>query len=85
MVLGVSFPCVSDRHARLCIDPIFGPTAADVYRSSTADADDATKAWVVNFYGGAGFVDRNTTPFHVRAVRGAPRGIQQGRVQQPYR
>jgi hypothetical protein len=35
-----------------CIDPIFGPTVAGLYWSSSSAADDPRFAWLVNFDGG---------------------------------
>lgn len=53
-----------------CIDPIFGPTAASDYWSSTTDANNPFSAWFVNFLNGAvNNFDKRFNP-HVRAVRG---------------
>lgn len=53
-----------------CIDPVFGPTAATFYWSSTSFANDPFGAWLVSFFGGfVGFGVKSFT-FHVRAVRG---------------
>ncbi len=52
------------------IDPIFGPTVASFYWSSTSNADDPSNAGTVNF--GLGFIfpiDKSNLLF-VRAVRG---------------
>lgn len=55
-----------------CIDPIFGPTAAFHYWSSTTHAADANSAWFVFF--GNGDVGNNVKNdiLFVRAVRGGP-------------
>ena len=54
-----------------CIDPIFGPTAADDYWSSTSRAIGPGNVWVVNFDDGFVFTDQKTQVFdRVRAVRG---------------
>ena len=54
-----------------CIDPIFGPTPADNYWSSTTDSANPSFAWLVNFFNGlvnAGVIKTNHE--FVRAVRG---------------
>ena len=54
-----------------CIDPIFGPTVASYYWSSTTQATFPNDAWVVYFSSGfAGFWDNKVTYDYVRAVRG---------------
>jgi len=53
-----------------CIDPIFGPTAASLYWSSTEVG--ANGAWGVGFDGGDVVIDFKTSGFYVRAVRGGP-------------
>lgn len=53
-----------------CIDPIFGPTAAAFYWSSTTLAIDPSRAWFVNFNGGFVGNTAQFNPLHVRAVRG---------------
>jgi len=59
------FPCGTSP----CIDPIFGPTAASFYWSSTSDANDPDFAWSVSFVdGGVGTGGKGG--FHTRAVRG---------------
>lgn len=58
------------------IDPIFGPTAAFLYWSSTTDANAFNFAWAVGFRRGGGgvgsFVKCCGGLLHVRAVRGGP-------------
>jgi hypothetical protein len=54
------------------IDPIFGPTAASIYWSSTTIAVDTSTAWSVDFFNGflssATRAQASVSP--VRAVRG---------------
>jgi hypothetical protein len=67
-ILLAPFPCVMSP----CIDPIFGPTAAAFYRSSTASAFDGSDVWFVDFTDGA--LNHNTfgnSLAHARAVRNA--------------
>ncbi len=53
-----------------CIAPIFGPTAASIYRSATTGAGTPDSAWVVNFFnGGVRSFNKGGSFFHVRAVR----------------
>ena len=52
------------------IDPIFAPTAASFYWSSTSIATNPDDAWLVNFGGGNVFVDNKGSVIRVRAVRG---------------
>ena len=54
-----------------CIDPIFGPTAARGYHSTTSVTGRPAESWSVLFFGGL-LVDSdiNDNPGHVRAVRG---------------
>jgi hypothetical protein len=61
-------PCGSG----LCIDPIFGPTKAWFYWSSTTFASDQFDAWTVGFHGGEVTTADKTGPVAVaaRAVRG---------------
>jgi hypothetical protein len=56
----------------VCIDPIFGPTAAAFHWSSTTDTDNLSDAWGV-FFGDGVVIDNtktNATTNHARAVRG---------------
>ena len=63
--------CGSDPlHPTPCIDPVFGPTAAAVYWSSTTRAGSPGKAWFINFNGGKFVNDLKLNAFSVRAVRG---------------
>ncbi|MGH8470818.1 MAG: DUF1566 domain-containing protein [Gammaproteobacteria bacterium] len=52
------------------IDPIFGPTAASFYWSSTTFAFFPALAWIVTFSGGSVFNRNKDNTLHVRAVRG---------------
>ena len=52
-----------------CIDPIFGPTAASVYWSSSTLANVPAGAWAVSFVSGLD-VDVKSSRLFVRAVRG---------------
>jgi hypothetical protein len=53
-----------------CVDPIFGPTAASFYWSSTTNAGNPGLAWLVDFgFGAVGSVSKNGVG-HVRGVRG---------------
>ena len=52
------------------IDPIFGPTAASDYWSSTTFAGNPSFAWNVFFDFGSVFAFGKSGAFHVRAVRG---------------
>jgi hypothetical protein len=51
-----------------CIDPIFGPTQASFYWSSTEISEFFT--WDVSFFDGFAVSDIKFVNFHVRAVRG---------------
>jgi len=53
-----------------CIDPIFGPTRADLYWSSTSVAIAPSLAWHVHFNFGRARYDDKWHGFWVRAVRG---------------
>lgn len=65
-ILLAPFPCGTSP----CIDPVFGPTAANLYWSSTTHAGDPNLAWFVAFgNGGVGLADKNGFA-RVRAVRG---------------
>lgn len=56
-----------------CIDPIFGPTAADPYWSATTDAEFPDAAWDVEFDGeGVGTDGSKNNILYVRAVRTLP-------------
>jgi hypothetical protein len=66
-ILLAPFPCGTSP----CIDPIFGPTAADTYWSSTSYASPAG-AWFVRFSVGSFTVHVLDGTLRVRAVRGGP-------------
>jgi hypothetical protein len=54
-----------------CIDPVFGPTVADFYLSSTTVADiPGSNAWCVYFYVGVLCENVESGTHYVRAVRG---------------
>ena len=53
-----------------CIDPIFGPTAASFYWSSTSSASGPVNAWFVNFLFGFGGNVNKVNFSRARAVRG---------------
>jgi len=53
-----------------CIDPIFGPTAASLYWSSTSSSSDPGLAWLVDFVTGTPDIDFKNSAIQVRAVRG---------------
>jgi Protein of unknown function (DUF1566) len=53
-----------------CIDPIFGPTAAEGYWTSTTNASTSGQAWVVFFDVGNLVSATKSNLHHVRAVRG---------------
>jgi len=67
-ILLAPFPCGTSP----CIDPVFGPTAAGEYRSSTTSFTFSTPydAWVVDFDDGQVFIDYKGNNGFVRAVRG---------------
>jgi hypothetical protein len=54
------------------IDPIFSPTTADNYWSSTTFAFNPSSAWFVIFEGGHVFIFDKNMSLRVRAVRGGP-------------
>jgi Protein of unknown function (DUF1566) len=56
----------------VCIDPIFGPTAADFYWSSTPSAGNPLFGWIVLFNDGVPATQFLTGDLFVRAVRGGP-------------
>ena len=60
------FPCSKSP----CIDPIFGPTTASNYWSSTSSANFPGFAWGVNFFSGKGVLVLLNESIHARAVRG---------------
>ena len=62
------FPCGTSP----CIDPIFGPTQASNYLSSTTIANIPSFAWSVSFFNGNGSVDDKDSNSFARAVRAAP-------------
>ncbi|MBI3246902.1 MAG: DUF1566 domain-containing protein [Deltaproteobacteria bacterium] len=51
-------------------DPVFGPTLASGYWSSTSSANGPSDAWVVFFSDGVVITSGKSGPFIVRAVRG---------------
>ena len=53
-----------------CINPVFGPTAASVYWSSTSRANSPNSAWGVFFDDGFVVSGGKSSDGHVRAVRG---------------
>ena len=53
-----------------CIDPIFGPTAASIYWSSTSNASFPGNAWFASFGSGNVFGSFKNDTLRVRAVRG---------------
>ncbi len=54
-----------------CIDPIFGPTVASLYWSSSSSASNSAHAYYVNFLGAGVFVSFNKRDsYFARAVRG---------------
>ena len=53
-----------------CIDPVFGPTQADFYWSSTTWTGDPVGAFLVDFEDGMAYPAEKTSYDFVRAVRG---------------
>jgi hypothetical protein len=53
-----------------CLDPVFGPTQASRYWSSTAYLDSPGFAWTVNFFNAQMNFRNSTNPLFARAVRG---------------
>jgi hypothetical protein len=53
-----------------CIDPLFGPTQADWYYSSTTLAFADSRAWRISFQSGVTEAHLKQEPFYARAVRG---------------
>jgi hypothetical protein len=64
-ILLSAYPC----GPQPCISPIFGPTASNIYWSSTSDAPTPTRAWCVNFFRGYAGNLPKTNGLFVRAVR----------------
>jgi len=64
-ILLVPYPCGTSP----CIDPIFGPTAANDYWSATTGAGNPALAWAVSFINGAVFSGYKYYAGDVRAVR----------------
>ncbi len=62
-----------------CIDPVFGPTAAGVYWSSSTNASLPTAAFLADFSSGNPGAAIKTFSQHARAVRGA--GVPAGRFE----
>jgi hypothetical protein len=54
------------------IDPIFAPTVAAPYWSSSPSSASASYAWYVDFNAGVVYIDTETLFHPVRAVRGGP-------------
>jgi hypothetical protein len=52
-----------------CIDPVFGPTQANFYWSSSSSRSIASLAWFVTFLNGGIEVDSKTSGHYARAVR----------------
>ena len=67
-ILVKPYPC----DASPCIDPVFGPTMASLYWSSTSFPSNPFVAWYVNFLSGFVSNDLEKTAAYVRAVRGGP-------------
>jgi hypothetical protein len=66
-ILAGPFPCTT----LPCIDPVFGPTQADIYWSSTSyDNFALTNAWFVEFGQGVVGINAKALNTFVRAVRG---------------
>jgi hypothetical protein len=67
-ILLAPYPCGTSP----CIDPVFGPTVADAYRSATTDFTFSTPydAWDVDFGDGQKYVDYKGNSSYLRAVRG---------------
>ena len=69
-ILGAASPGCT---ASPCIDPIFGPTQAESYWSSSSWAVELTSAWFLRFSDGItshGFAYSKSSPLYARAVRG---------------
>jgi hypothetical protein len=60
------FPCTTSP----CVDPLFIPTASDLYMAGPSRFQAPTTQWIVNFADGALDVGNITSPFVFRAVRG---------------
>ena len=71
-ILLESFPCGPTP----CIDPIFGPTAAEFYWTETTYSGDLESVWQVSFIDGTiratSFANNKRFLFRVRAVRTGP-------------
>jgi hypothetical protein len=65
-ILSEPFPCTTSP----CIAPVFGPTLASYYWTSTTLGDNSNYAWYVRFDDGTVFYDQKISSNHVRAVRG---------------
>lgn len=63
-----AYPC----GASPCIDPIFGPTVAFYYWSTTTIASNPILTWVVYFDNGSVYFARKDYTNYVRAVRAGP-------------
>jgi len=53
-----------------CIDPVFGPTQAFFYWTSTTEASSVFSAWFVSFDNGIVATNAKNDAYHARAVRG---------------
>jgi len=67
-ILLAPYPCATSP----CIDPIFGPTAANLHWSSTRDTTHPTFSWGVFFDNGLVEHDSWVKGYPARAVRGGP-------------
>jgi len=65
-ILLAPYPCGTSP----CIDPVFGPTVAFTYWSSTTYSSTPSGAWGVDFFDGSVFAGGKTDLGYVRAVRG---------------
>lgn len=55
-----------------CLDPVFGPTNASSYWSSSSSASLADEAWLLSFADGSASADVKTNSSFARAVRSDP-------------
>ena len=59
-------------YSTACIDPVFGPTRAAWYLSSSPSQANSSSVWVADFYNGLVFNYVKTRAIYARAVRNAP-------------